>query len=299
MKTSLFPFYTIGHFINEPLNPTTFEITRFEEMEEPEIEDPHKHSFYEILWMSEGVSSHVIDYKEYPIEPNTLYFISPGQLHHFEEWQHIKGGSIMFTEDFFLFHHQNKEALFTLSFLDNFYTKPYLKPDTEQYHEIQHTIDLLFAEKSRADYSPTIAQALLHVVLGQIQRCVDAERRSQHGVALSKRSIILYKTFKNLLDAHFQEGLTAGEYADKLAITQHHLNHIVKSVTDKTTTEIIRDRSLLEAKRLLTFTDLPISEIAAGLRYFDSSYFAKQFKAVEGLSPREFRERISEKYRTI
>ena len=47
----LFPNYSIGHFINEPSNPTEFEITRFGEMEEPNVEDPHKHSFYEIIWM--------------------------------------------------------------------------------------------------------------------------------------------------------------------------------------------------------------------------------------------------------
>jgi hypothetical protein len=50
MKT-IFPRYNIGHFINEPNNPTAFEITRFEEMGELDIEDPHQHAFYEILWL--------------------------------------------------------------------------------------------------------------------------------------------------------------------------------------------------------------------------------------------------------
>ena len=51
----MFPVYSIGHFINEPDNPTNFEITRFESMAEPDVDDPHKHTFYEILWIEEGL----------------------------------------------------------------------------------------------------------------------------------------------------------------------------------------------------------------------------------------------------
>ena len=83
----IFPFYSIGHFINQPANPTEFEITRFGEMEEPDIEDPHKHTFYEITWIDQGGGSQVIDYREYPNVDGSLFFVSPGQLHHFEDWQ--------------------------------------------------------------------------------------------------------------------------------------------------------------------------------------------------------------------
>jgi hypothetical protein len=58
----IFPHYSIGHFIHEPSNPTEFEITRFEAMVEPDIEDPHKHTFYEIIWFDDGRSIQTIDY---------------------------------------------------------------------------------------------------------------------------------------------------------------------------------------------------------------------------------------------
>jgi AraC family transcriptional activator of pobA len=89
-----------------------------------------------------------------------------------------------------------------------------------------------------------------------------------------------------------------GNYADKLHVTAHHLNHVVKQVTGKTSTAVIRDRSILEAKRLFTYTDLSVSEVAARLNYFDSSYFAKLFKASAGMSPSAFRDTISVSYRT-
>jgi AraC family transcriptional regulator, transcriptional activator of pobA len=286
----IFPFYSIGHFINEPGNPTAFEVTRFEEMEELDIEDPHKHTFYEILWFDEGFSTQVIDYQEYNIEPNTFFFISPNQLHHFVEWQPLKGGSVFFTEDFFLLHHQDKEKLFEITFLDNFYTQPFLKPDAATYKEIRQTIELIITEKQRRDSAQSIIQSLLHILLAQIQRGVDQEKKEK----ISKNYVILYKKLKNLIDTHFKNQLTASDYAQQLNVTQHHLNLVAKHVTGKTTTELIRARSILEAKRLLLFTDYSVSEIAAALGYFDLSYFAKVFKSETQMSPMGFKKSMSE-----
>jgi AraC family transcriptional activator of pobA len=100
-----------------------------------------------------------------------------------------------------------------------------------------------------------------------------------------------------MLDKHFPEKQTATFYADKLCITPHHLNLVSKAVTGRTASEIIKSRSILEAKRLLTFTDKTITEIATDLSYFDSSYFAKIFKADVGASPNDFKREMSEKYR--
>ncbi len=288
-----FPFYSIGHFINQPTNPTQFEITCFEEMEEPDVEDPHKHTFYEIIWIEEGVSKQVIDYREFVIQPGTLFFISPGQVHQFDEWQGVKGGSVFFTESFFLLNQQNKDRLFELSFLDNFYTNPFLRPEATEYAEVKHTIDWLFKEKGRTDPSPFILQSLLHVLLARIQRLFDQQTQK----IVTRKQVVIYKRFKELVDVHFAEALSAGAYAEKLHVTQHHLNHVVKGVTGKTASEVIRARTMLEAKRLLTFTDQAVSEVAAGLGLFDASYFARIFKAETGVSPIELKKAISEKYR--
>lgn len=281
----IFPVYSIGHFINQPTNRTEFEITRFDKMEEPDVDDFHKHTFYEIIWIEEGESRQVIDYKEYEINPNSLFFISPGQLHYFEEWKPVVGGTVMFTADFFLLNQNNQDKLFELSFLDNVYANACIQPDQKSYSEIKHTIDLLFTEHHRDDCSPTICQSLLHILLQQVQRSVDREAERP----ISKKYVIVYKNFRNLVDAHFTTGSTASEYAAMLHITPHHLNYITKRVTGKTATEVIRARSMLEAKRLLTFTDHTVSEVASHLNYFDSSYFAKLFKAEAGMSPNEFK----------
>lgn len=289
---NLFPIYSIGHFINQPTNPTNFEVTLFEQMQEPEVDEIHKHTFYEILWIEKGKSKQIIDYCEYEISPGSLFFISPNQLHQFEEWKPILGGSLMFTEDFFLLHHNNKDKLFELSFLDNFYANPCLHFNEQDFAEIKHTIDLILLEHKRIDRNQTITRALLHILLAQVQRCIDRKTTK----AISKKYLLIYKRFKHLLDAHFAENKTAPFYADQLHLTPHHLNLITKSVTGKTATQVIRARSMLEAKRLLTFTDYSVSQIASHLHYFDSSYFSKIFKAETRQTPLEFKNQMSVKY---
>jgi AraC family transcriptional regulator, transcriptional activator of pobA len=289
----LFNHYNIGHFINEPTSTTEFEILRFDEMAEPNVDSIHKHTFYEILWTESGKSIQTIDYKEYEILPHSLFFISPNQVHLFEEWEPLTGGTILFTEDFFLFNHDSKNKLFELTFLDNIYANPCVSLEEKEFADIIHTIDLMCIEQKRKDKNDSIIQSLLHILLMQVQRYVDSQTENP----ISKKHVLLFKQFKTLLDKHFAENPTSSFYAQQLSITQHHLNLVCKRLTGKTVGEIIRSRSILEAKRLLTFSDFTVSEIAATLNYFDSSYFAKLFKAETGLSPITFRTQMSVKYR--
>ncbi len=290
----MFPVYTIGHFLNEPTNPAQFAVLQFGSMDEPDVDDIHRHTFYEVVWVDAGNSRQTIDYASYELAPQSLFFISPGQVHEFEEWEPLSGGTILFTEDFVLLDQQNRDKLFELSFLDNFYANPLLTPDPTDFRAIRHTIDLLCTEQARPDATPAILQPLLLVLLTQIQRSVNR----QQPAATPKRYVVLYKQLKTLLDRHFAENRPVSFYADQLNLTQHHLNRVCQDVTGQTAGNVVRARAMLEAKRLLTFTDKPVSEIGEQLGFLDSSYFARVFRAETKLSPVVFREQMSEKYRT-
>lgn len=286
--------YGIGHFINQPANPTAFEILRFEKMEEPDVDDFHKHLFYEILWTENGKSRQIIDYNEYEVGPGSLFFISPNQVHHFEEWKPLKGGTILFTEDFYLFNRSDKDTLFELSFLDNLYSNPCVTFTKRGFAEIRQIIHQIEAEQKREDKVPAIIQSYLHILLALVQRHIDGSNKSR----TSGKYLIAFKRFKNELEEHFFENKTAGFYADKLNITPHHLNLVCRAIANNTATGIIRARSILEAKRLLTFSDKTVSEIAFELNYTDSSYFARAFKSHTHQTPLDFRNEMSGKYRT-
>ncbi|WP_348822163.1 AraC family transcriptional regulator [Flavobacterium aestuarii] len=290
----IFPFYGIGDFINQPKNPTEFEILRFDEIDEPNVDDFHKHSFYEILWTEKGKSRQIIDYNKYEVNPNSLFFISPNQVHHFEEWKPLAGGTILFTEDFYLLSQNNKDNLFELSFLDNLYSNPCIEFTKTEFTEIVDIIHKIETEQKRADKNPSIVQAYLSILLAQVQRHIQ----TKNNTAASKKYLIQFKQFKVILEKHFAENKTASFYADQLNITPHHLNLICKEIANITATGIIRARSILEAKRFLTFTSKTISEIAFELNFTDSSYFSKTFKSVTNQTPLDFKTEMSEKYRT-
>src|SRR5690606_18190424 len=150
-------------------NTTEFEILEFNKMEEPDVDDFHKHTFYEIIWTDAGVSRQYIDYQQYTVQPNSLFFISPNQVHHSEEWKPLTGGTILFTEDFFLLNHNNKDKLFELSFLDNLYANPCLQLTRKNFAEVKSTINDLLLEQNRPDRNHTILQSLLHVLVTRIQ----------------------------------------------------------------------------------------------------------------------------------
>jgi AraC family transcriptional activator of pobA len=123
----VFRHYSIGHFINEPRNTTPVEVTFFNSMAEPDVEENHKHTFYELIWVEKGRSKQVIDFREYKMSAGSIFFISPGQVHRFEEWRGVIGGSLLFTGEFFLLGQESRDQLFELIFLDNIYFRPDLR----------------------------------------------------------------------------------------------------------------------------------------------------------------------------
>lgn len=280
----------ISDLLNQPDATIDFLVDRFEHMVEPRnIRFPHKHTFYEILWITKGRSQQNIDFKDYSIAENTLFFISPGQLHLFENWESIEGFAILFTEDFFLRIFQNKHILFELSYLDNLHDNPFLPLKPEDAALIQPLIDLLLTEHQRAESDPESLSAILFVLLKKIQQLFA----TQHHHKNDKHQMVVFKQFKYALESHFTQNLTAHQYADLLHISAHQLNTLVKKVSGKTTSDLIKERMIVEAKQLLQFTDKTVSQIADQLGFEDSSYFARYFKKQVGMAPVDFRKKHS------
>jgi AraC family transcriptional activator of pobA len=292
----MIPTYDIQDFPSFQAIEGQFMLERFEDLKRPpNLQWPHKHSFFEILWLTSGLSTNVIDYHQVTIEPNMLFFISPGQLHLMSKAEDVRGYSITFTEEFLLLNTNNKDMLLELSFLDNSYSGPSLKLNEAAISELQNVIALMQGEVELKQKSPAIIGHLLFVLLNKIQRVIN----TQHPESADLASTIKFKRFKKLVDDNFklQSGLPF--YADKLAMGPHRLNQICKQVINKTAGEVIRERILLEAKRLLVHSDQSIGQIGDELGFQDFSYFSRQFKRQEQLTPAAYRKSMSEKYQNL
>jgi AraC-like DNA-binding protein len=97
------------------------------------------------------------------------------------------------------------------------------------------------------------------------------------------------KNFEVLLENNFKTEKAPSFYAAQLTITLKHLNRICNEMLQKTTTEVITDRIILEAKRMLMDKKFTVNEIASELGYDDYSYFTRLFKKHTGMTPSTFR----------
>jgi AraC family transcriptional activator of pobA len=277
------PFYT---------KEQQFVIVPFEKLNRPaKFVWPHKHSFYEILWISEGQSKHIVDDHELELSSDNVYFMSPGQVHRIETYSALKGHSIMFTEEFFILNFTNNEALDKLAFLRNSYKNPHLKINPETKALLQPVLQLMYNEFERADHSRLVLSSLMFVLLTGLERVYQ----TQQGNINSSGQIILMDRFRELLEENYTGQHPLSYYAEALCVTPHHLNTVIKKASGKTVTEVIRDRVMLEAKRMLVHTHTPIGQIAHELGFNDFSYFSRLFKKHNLVTPDKYRTEMHEK----
>jgi AraC-like DNA-binding protein len=86
--------------------------------------------------------------------------------------------------------------------------------------------------------------------------------------------------------------LPASFYAEKLKVSTQKMNQHTRQFLNKTVTELINEKLLIEAKRLLAYSDKSVSEIAYEMNFNDNSYFNKFFKRIEKETPEQFRKRF-------
>jgi AraC-like DNA-binding protein len=106
------------------------------------------------------------------------------------------------------------------------------------------------------------------------------------------QKLVLLRNYQQLIERYFRTIRLPKEYAELLYITPNHLNALCVELLGKTAGDLVRDRLLLEAKRLLTNADMTVTEIAYDLNFRDNSYFNRFFKKNVGMTPDEFRKQF-------
>lgn len=107
--------------------------------------------------------------------------------------------------------------------------------------------------------------------------------------SMNNVSMDIIRQYNLLVEKHFREKHKVKDYADLLFKSPKTLSNLFHKYGEKTPLQVIHDRVLLEAKRLLLYSDKTLEEITHNLGYTDSGHFSKFFKKHEGLSPRLFR----------
>lgn len=252
----------------------------------------HVHSFYEILWFQEGEGKHTVDFMEYDVKPGTIFFLSPGQIHHFDKEEGYKGVAIKMCTD--LMKNSMDGGMGKLFMKYNAFhaydTTPYYIIDDTTAQMLQPLVDEMEDEAQRGNEfgNIDILKSLLCIFLAKIQRY--GQHDATERLDTMRPSHQLFVQFRRMVEQEHAHLHTVQEYADRLNVAIRTLHKSVNECSGKTPLVIINDRIMLEAKRMVRYTNMMIKEIASELGYDDPSYFVKLFKRNTGYLPSDFRE---------
>jgi AraC-like DNA-binding protein len=282
------PVYSLDNFSKPERKSQQFQVEVFDANRHFAVKYPHRHDFFEVLYLKKGSGFHVIDGNNYEIKPPCVFFMSRGQAHKLELSQDIEGYIFIFTPDFYLLNRADQNRLIEFPF---FYTihqdNPPLQLENES--DIRFLEDLFRKGIAEISQSEGYSIEMLRSILDLILTTCAARYQAPENLMNKGKGQILVKRFFHFLEENHHKNLSLNEYARMTGVTANHLTQTIKQLTGKTSSEIIKDKQLLEIKRLLVHTSLSVSEIAAQLNFDDQSYFTKFFKRETGYTPMQFR----------
>jgi AraC family transcriptional regulator, transcriptional activator of pobA len=252
---------------------------------------PHRHEYFEFFVFNNGGGSHFIDFTEHKIADHSVHIIFPSQIHLLKR-AGARGNIIICLKEFM----NSLDKLFYSQLFRHNYTAPAINFTKEKFQEILHCVNSLRDElKDSSMLSTELAKSYLTIFLSCCIRR-NEEMPESNGTTSHQPDIEIFRKFSNLLDKKFMEKAGVSDYASDLAITPKVLNNCIKKLTGKTTIDLIQERTLTEAKRLLLYTDMTSKEIAYTLNFTDTSYFTRFFTRLEGKTPSAFKAYWEEKY---
>lgn len=271
-----------------------FYINRFSEhlkKYHSDINHPHKHDFYLTVFFEKGLGRHDVDFRSYPIHPNSVFFLQPEQIHHWEFEEAAEGWIFFHSEDFYKLYITHFQ-LYQWPFFQSRDSNPKLEISAETAVVLQQRFAEMISEyKINTKHSFLKIANLSQLIYADLARIYGEQTPS--GIQKNKLYQDHFHRFIKLLDENYVRQKQASFYASKLAITAKHLHRICLACVGKSTTQLIAERLVLEAKRRLVSDSKSIGEIANELGFENHPYFHLFFKKHAGETPKHFREKNS------
>ncbi|KAA1243143.1 helix-turn-helix domain-containing protein [Aquimarina sp. RZ0] len=257
------------------------------------IEKPHGHNFYLILLVTKGSGTHTIDFLEYKVFPGAMFIVSPGQIHQWRLSNDVDGCILFFTKEFFL-HDFDTEKLTRFPFFNSTFSSPMFQLNSKEKNQILAKYELIHEEyQSRSLSYQEMIRIYLNAMFIQLSRVYLT--KNEKGQKFSY-DLLQLNRYEALVDKYFKLHRPISCYSKKMNITDRQLSYLCKKTVGKTPSEIMMNRIMLEAKRLIVHSVLSISAISEELNYNDSSYFIRLFKKITKQTPEQFRNEQYSRY---
>ena len=249
----------------------------------------HRHDYVE-LFLLQGQGVVLIDFENHPLSRRSLVAIGPGRVH---AWPANKmtGLYIAFTQEFFDGAGPPPSALFDYPFLfeGELSSVIHLKPT--QSTEVQGLFRDIHSEfENHEKLAVEMIRHQLRLLMVHLSRLYAAASPAPFA------AVGLVRRFRQAVETSFSASRSVGHYARNLGVTTSHLNESLRLETGLTAGDLIRERLVLEIKRLLLHSELTMAEIGYELGFEDPSYFSRFVRRELKTSPVEFRSRARQKY---
>jgi AraC family transcriptional regulator, transcriptional activator of pobA len=244
-----------------------------------------KGKWHSFIYVSSGSGLLLIDFDEHVALKNKFFFIEK-----YKDWGWIKlerldGIMVQFTDSFYNHIYTGNPKIKSDQSLAG-EISPFIKIELNNIAEWENVMSIILWEYSALrENSKEVICLGLKILILMYRR--NTYSRSRLIIADHKKQLL--GEFRGLVNNRFAELKTPKGFAQKLNITPSYLNSLCKEIYTKTVSEIIQERVILEAKRLLAHTGLSVSEISFKLGFDDNSYFGRYFKKAVGISPARYR----------
>ncbi len=268
------------------LNEVTFSLTH---ISSEDLAQPKQYPLYTILYIKDGEGVFKADFGTFKIKGPVILFSTPLQVLTIKANRAFDIKMLQFHGDFYCIEYHRLEVACNGLLFNNIYIDPMISiRETDE-----ATIDLLFLQVqqllSQEENSDLVLKSCLQLFLAKSSSIKIKELR-QHSITNVNDQLM--EQFRRILEDQFLTLHKPSEYASILGITVDNLSRRSRRYFHKTPSQLIQDRLILEAKKMLHLTRLSIKEIAYELLFRDEYYFSRFFKKVAKVSPQAFRNRV-------
>jgi AraC family transcriptional activator of pobA len=251
-----------------------------------------RNNYYSIIISLTGKGELKSDFSSYRFSGPSMLCFSPYQPYMIAG-EHLSGIVLNFHPDFFCIHQHHKEVACNGVLFNNIYQPPFITLTDKDISSFFNIIEQMQAEMQNAalaQYELLISYLKIFLITASRLR-VDQSMILSDNIKGLKEPFVL-QNLKDAIEEHFKTKHSPADYAGMLNISAKALAKIIRNHFNKTLTNMIAERIVIEAKRELYLTSKPVKSIAYELGFNDEFYFSRFFKNNAEVSPQLYRDTV-------
>jgi AraC-like DNA-binding protein len=264
-----------------------FGILPFDSPAGKQVDHKEYDSYIKMLFLKKG-SQLTVDFSSYKLLQDALIFINVNQWYEINSQYASSGSLIYYNRDFYCVEIHDKEVSCDGILYNNVFEFPVVHLSKDQSGQVQQILNEIMQEAKNDEHC---MEEMLRILLKKmIIMSTRIWKKSHTIISVDERQDVEFlRKFSQLVELNFKRLHTVADYANLLSLSPKILHKRITKTGTASPNELIKERIILEAKRLLAHTTLSVKEIGYALGYEDPAYFVRLFTNQAATSPADFR----------